>query len=108
MLFVFEEELKRARHADGLNFTTTLYNSVQGNGRRSVHTSWRAPPQSASAAWRNAGLVHSRPVSFRPRRAGRAWRMSYCWCNRSCSCHAPTSTTRSRIHPRRHGTCLTS
>src|SRR5215831_11044984 len=31
--FRFEEEPKRARHADALDFAKTLYNPVQGNGR---------------------------------------------------------------------------
>jgi hypothetical protein len=36
LLFVFEEEPKRARQADALDFAKTLYNAVLENGRRTA------------------------------------------------------------------------
>ena len=49
-------------------------------------------------------MVNSRPLSFRPRCAGRAWRSIHCGCN--CSCHDPhLLRSRTRITPQRHGGC---
>jgi len=80
--FRFEEELKRVRQPLRED---ALQNYVQEDDRAGAETSYRGPRRSTSAAGRDAWLINSGPVSFRPRRATRAWWSFECKCN--CSCH---------------------
>ena len=96
--FRFEEELKRARQADALDFAKTLYNSVQGSAGRVTKRAeavcrGRFQPLDGTPGWYTPGQCASGRGALRAV-GDRAITMAVVM--------PPTSTTRGLVSPSQH------